>query len=164
MKANQKIRENDEPAVSAVIGVTLMVTVTVAMGAVAYAYFTGMIGKGEQPAPVIEFVKDEINDRIKIVNTDPGIEWNEIAIRTDADDVTYAINTEINSTGGNDLPQNVLTSITTGTTIAASDFIDLEGHNGTAGVALSDVTIIIVHVESDTVIANYIFQTIFAAG
>ena len=34
-------------AVSAVIGVIIMVAITIAMAAVAYAYFTGMIGESE---------------------------------------------------------------------------------------------------------------------
>ena len=41
----ERINQN---AVSAVIGVIIMVAITIAMAAVAYAYFTGMIGEQKQ--------------------------------------------------------------------------------------------------------------------
>ncbi|MEM4257570.1 MAG: type IV pilin N-terminal domain-containing protein [Candidatus Thermoplasmatota archaeon] len=57
MKKPCKKKLNQE-AVSAVIGVTIMVAITVAMAAVAYTYLTGMIG-GETPTPVASFnIKD----------------------------------------------------------------------------------------------------------
>ena len=43
MKANKKFKDDTE-AVSAVIAVILMVAITVAIGAVAFIYFTGMLG------------------------------------------------------------------------------------------------------------------------
>jgi len=43
MKANRKFVEGDE-AVSAVIGVILMVAITVAIAATVYVYVSGMIG------------------------------------------------------------------------------------------------------------------------
>ena len=46
MKTRQRILTNQN-AVSAVIGVIIMVAITIAMAAVAYAYFTGMIGESE---------------------------------------------------------------------------------------------------------------------
>lgn len=45
MKANRKFKEEDE-AVSAVIGVILMVAITVAIAATVYVYVSGMLGGG----------------------------------------------------------------------------------------------------------------------
>ena len=44
MKANRKFIEGEEEAVSAVIGVILMVAITVAIAATVYVYVSGMIG------------------------------------------------------------------------------------------------------------------------
>ena len=44
MKANRKFIKGDEEAVSAVIGVILMVAITVAIAATVYVYVSGMIG------------------------------------------------------------------------------------------------------------------------
>jgi len=65
MKANRKFIE-DYKAVSAVIAVVLMVAITVAIGAVAFVYFTGMLGgpAEEKENAAIAVVND--NGRIKI--------------------------------------------------------------------------------------------------
>lgn len=44
MKANQRFIEADERALSAVIGVILMVAITVAIAATVYVYVSGLIG------------------------------------------------------------------------------------------------------------------------
>ncbi|UCF11943.1 MAG: type IV pilin N-terminal domain-containing protein [Thermoplasmatales archaeon] len=44
MKANRRFIEGEEEAVSAVIGVILMVAITVAIAATVYVYVSGMIG------------------------------------------------------------------------------------------------------------------------
>jgi flagellin-like protein len=65
MKANRKFI-NDNNAISAVIGVILMVAITVAIGAVAFIYFTGMLGgpTEEKENASIAVVQD--SGRIKI--------------------------------------------------------------------------------------------------
>ena len=57
MKANRKFIEGDERAVSAVIGVILMVAITVAIAATVYVYVSGMLGGGAQKAPSMAFNK-----------------------------------------------------------------------------------------------------------
>lgn len=47
MKANKKFKEADERAVSAVIGVILMVAITVAIAATVYVYVSGMISNSK---------------------------------------------------------------------------------------------------------------------
>ena len=52
MKANRKF-VNGEEAVSAVIGVILMVAITVAIAATVYVYVSGMLPTGSKGAPAI---------------------------------------------------------------------------------------------------------------
>jgi len=70
----------NQRAVSAVIGVIIMVAITVAMGAVAYAYFTGMIGEQKTDTPVIDFVKSDSDKTITISTADVDTYWNDINI------------------------------------------------------------------------------------
>jgi len=55
MKANRKFK-NDE-AVSAVIGVILMVAITVAIAATVYVYVSGMLGGGPSTKPTVSLVQ-----------------------------------------------------------------------------------------------------------
>lgn len=57
-----------------------MVAITVAMGAVAYAYFTGMIGEQKTDTPVIDFVKSDSDKTITISTADVDTYWNDINI------------------------------------------------------------------------------------
>ena len=66
MKANRKFKEEDE-AVSAVIGVILMVAITVAIAATVYVYVSGMMGGASEKAPTITFTKDEALDTLTVV-------------------------------------------------------------------------------------------------
>jgi flagellin-like protein len=59
MKANKKFREGEE-AVSAVIGVILMVAITVAIAATVYVYVSGMIGGGPATAFPNIVLKDDV--------------------------------------------------------------------------------------------------------
>ena len=52
MKSNRKFREDGE-AVSAVIGVILMVAITVAIAATVYVYVSGMLGGTQEETPTI---------------------------------------------------------------------------------------------------------------
>ena len=52
MKANRKFVEGEE-AVSAVIGVILMVAITVAIAATVYVYVSGMLGSGTKETPTV---------------------------------------------------------------------------------------------------------------
>ena len=59
MKANRKFVEGDE-AVSAVIGVILMVAITVAIAATVYVYVSGMVTP-EETGKVIHFDVDSLD-------------------------------------------------------------------------------------------------------
>jgi len=58
MKANRKFKE-EEHAVSAVIGVILMVAITVAIAATVYVYVSGMLTPGGTKTPDIAFSFDD---------------------------------------------------------------------------------------------------------
>lgn len=71
MKANRKFKEADD-AVSAVIGVILMVAITVAIAATVYVYVSGMIGGTEDSSPAISWSVDKANDQITITKGSAG--------------------------------------------------------------------------------------------
>jgi flagellin-like protein len=56
MKANRKFVEENE-AVSAVIGVILMVAITVAIAATVYVYVSGMLGTGPAQTPTVSMIQ-----------------------------------------------------------------------------------------------------------
>jgi FlaG/FlaF family flagellin (archaellin) len=81
MKANKKVIEADDHAVSAVIGVILMVAVAIAMAAVAYAYLTGMIGGQSDYTPIISLTpeKSDHNATLSLIDiSDPNVNWNDV--------------------------------------------------------------------------------------
>ncbi|KYK32949.1 MAG: hypothetical protein AYK22_06805 [Thermoplasmatales archaeon SG8-52-3] len=71
MKANRKFIE-DEEAVSAVIGVILMVAITVAIAATVYVYVSGMMGSPSTESENASVVVRAENGRIKITLTTGG--------------------------------------------------------------------------------------------
>ena len=71
MKANRKFKE-DEEAVSAVIGVILMVAITVAIAATVYVYVSGMMGSPSSEAESASVVVRHENKAIKITLTTGG--------------------------------------------------------------------------------------------
>ena len=77
MKANRKFIEGDERAVSAVIGVILMVAITVAIAATVYVYVSGMLGGAQNKAPNMAFNKETTpTKRITLVSADTGLNWD----------------------------------------------------------------------------------------
>ena len=77
MKANRKFKEEKE-AVSAVIGVILMVAITVAIAATVYVYVSGMLGGGQQSTPNVAFTKT--NDRITVSKADSEADWYDFEV------------------------------------------------------------------------------------
>ena len=65
MKANRKFKEEEE-AISAVIGVILMVAITVAIAATTFIYFTGMMGSPETEKENASIAVQNENAKIKI--------------------------------------------------------------------------------------------------
>lgn len=78
MKLNKKVNNF---AISAVIGVILMVAITVAIAAVSYAFFSGMIGSGTDYTPIITIVSDTSGNNaiLSVIETsDRNIQWDQI--------------------------------------------------------------------------------------
>jgi flagellin-like protein len=81
MKANRKVREGDERAASAVIGVILMVAITVAIAATVYVYVSGMLGGGAEEAPNMAFNKEITpTKRLLLVSADSGLTWGQFTV------------------------------------------------------------------------------------
>jgi hypothetical protein len=81
MKVNRKYINADKFAVSAVIGVILMVAVAIAMAAVSYAYFTGMIGNNTKDTPLITVLAEQIDHNATLTVQDvseSSIPWSDV--------------------------------------------------------------------------------------
>jgi hypothetical protein len=87
-------------AVSAVIGVIIMVAITIAMGSVAYMYFTGMIGEQKKETPVISFTPSVTEKTITIATADIETNWDDINITiSNATRFTYLTKTGMVNAG-----------------------------------------------------------------
>jgi FlaG/FlaF family flagellin (archaellin) len=85
MKANRKFKEDGE-AVSAVIGVILMVAITVAIAATVYVYVSGMLGTGQESTPNIQFAKS--SEGLTVSRADSDLTWSEFEVTNESGDVT----------------------------------------------------------------------------
>jgi flagellin-like protein len=90
MKANRKFIEADDRAVSAVIGVILMVAITVAIAATVYVYVSGMIGGTKNATPSIAITVDSANHKLVVASADLNLKWSDIVI-TPASPATAAL-------------------------------------------------------------------------
>ncbi len=129
MKANRKFIEADERAVSAVIGVILMVAITVAIAATVYVYVSGMIGGTKNQTPNVACTTDSTQDKITIATADANIRWKDIVISTDSG---FAWN--VTEADGTQLAGDATELLALGDTVyvTAGDYIDLN-HLGTTG-------------------------------
>jgi len=122
----------DNNAVSAVIGVILMVAITVAIAATVYVYTSQMIGGGTTiPVPTITFYRSEIDNTLTVIQGDPKINWIE-ANMTATDGTNYFY--DHNLTG----------------TLNAGDTISFNGQ-GLSG----SITIRIIHTPTNSLIGTY---------
>jgi flagellin-like protein len=136
MKTDTK-RKLNENAVSAVIGVIIMVAITIAMAAVAYAYFSGMMSGEEEIVPVITFAPSEAENKLTVTTSDIDTNWNDINI------------TFTNGTNNDYLEKTGL--------ISAGDVIDLDNDQILTGT----VTVTFRHDPSNTVLGDpYTFKEV----
>ena len=70
--------KKNEDAVSAVIGVILMVAITVAIAATVYVYISGIIDV-QKTVPTVQMMAIENTDRLSILNTDTDLNWTSFA-------------------------------------------------------------------------------------
>ena len=80
MKANKKFIDGEE-AVSAVIGVILMVAITVAIAATVYVYVSGMMGESPESTPSVQFVKNDSDNKLTVASADPqNLDWGDLEV------------------------------------------------------------------------------------
>ncbi len=122
MKANRKFKEADERAVSAVIGVILMVAITVAIAATVYVYVSGMIGGTKNQTPNVACTTDSTANKVTVATADANIKWSDITVTTNPSN-GYIIfwNGGVNN--------NTANPMLTTTTVMAGDYIFLTGSN-----------------------------------
>ncbi|MCX6663239.1 MAG: type IV pilin N-terminal domain-containing protein [Euryarchaeota archaeon] len=91
MKANRKFKQADERAVSAVIGVILMVAITVAIAATVYVYVSGMIGGTKTQTPNVACTTDSTSNKIQVATADANIKWKDVVITKDNTTATWRV-------------------------------------------------------------------------
>ncbi|DAC72393.1 MAG TPA: hypothetical protein DSN98_05560 [Thermoplasmata archaeon] len=130
MKANRKTRDANKSAVSAVIGVILMVAITVAVATTVYVYVSGMIGGTKDQTANIACLVDSGTNRITITTAKANIQWRDIVVVADNASVNWTVYDP--SHDPLDAPKS-----TSGATadIEAGDYIELDftAHPGMSG-------------------------------
>jgi flagellin-like protein len=123
-------------AVSAVIGVIIMVAITVAMAAVAYAYFTGMIGEQSKAPPAVSFTLSASDKTITVATADVDTNWNDINISvTNISGFTYITKTGL---------------------VNAGDVINLQ----TDQILRGTVTLTFRHVPTNSILGSYTIENV----
>jgi len=136
MRANKKSRDTDQRAVSAVIGVILMVAITVAIAATVYVYVSGMLGGTKDQTANIACITDSATNRITITSAGANLKWKDIVVITD----NATVNWRVYDPSHNPLDAPKSTSGATAN-IAAGDYIELDftanpGMSGNVRVSL----------------------------
>jgi flagellin-like protein len=121
MKSNTKSRQSDKRAVSAVIGVILMVAITVAIAATVYVYVSGMIGGAKGQVANIACITDSSTNRITITSAGANIQWRDIVVVPD----NTSVNWRVYDPSHNPLDAAKSTSGATAE-IAAGDYIEFD--------------------------------------
>ena len=129
MKANRKFREADERAVSAVIGVILMVAITVAIAATVYVYVSGMIGGTKTQTPNVACTTDSTANKITVATADANIKWSDVVITSDIT-ATNAIYY------GGGVTNNTATPMPANTMITAGDYLLIYGATGNVVITI----------------------------
>ena len=132
MKSKKYEFRQDNNAVSAVIGVILMVAITVAIAATVYVYTSQMMGGGTTiPVPSITFYRTESDNTLTVIQGDPKINWIEVNM-TATDGAIYFYDYSLTGT------------------LNAGDTISFDGH-GLSGI----ITIRIIHIPTNSLIGTY---------
>ena len=155
MKANRKFIK-EEKAVSAVIGVILMVAITVAIAATVYVYVSGMLptGKGAIPSITLQqngavgtaWALPAVN--FSIISASADAKWSDLKVQVGTVDYGIPATTAIKSTS---VPPYGCSYLGSGTPIKAGGTIVIHGTTTTvtAGLELK-----LIHTASNSVIAT----------
>lgn len=150
MKANRKFIK-EEKAVSAVIGVILMVAITVAIAATVYVYVSGMIGTSPQTTPNLQLTKDNTNKKLTVAGADPGnLKWSDFNMTWTPGvtyvKLTYTTSNKVLWTGtGNPA---YLKSLAETTYVTAGDAFNVTGTG----------TLTLRHMPTNTLVGTYTFS------
>jgi flagellin-like protein len=123
MKANRKFIQADERAVSAVIGVILMVAITVAIAATVYVYVSGMIGGTKTQTPNVACTTDATANKITVATADANIKWKDIVVTLDTPLVGAGSGFFVYHTGGTVAGTVNNTAALTTQDVTAGDYI-----------------------------------------
>ena len=144
MKANRKF-VNGEEAVSAVIGVILMVAITVAIAATVYVWVTGFGGGGTM-APSMNIDQDASAStgytNFTVTSASASAKWGDLNISIGGDTLNYSKVRIISKTGKWYTPSNVSTL-----SVSAGDKISIQQD-------LSGDTLYITHTPSNSIIVK----------
>ena len=145
MKANRKFIEADDKAVSAVIGVILMVAITVAIAATVYVYVSGMIGTSPQSAPNIVFVGDDVNDKLTVTKAEPGNHWGDLEVTLNITGAQVALHAGgyTFTISANGSVSGVNSTYYDDTLVRAGDYLEVE---------TTPITVTIRHIPTNTLI------------
>ena len=106
-----------------------MVAITVAIAAVAYAYFNGLIGGQQKEAPLFQLRADELNDRLIVVTADPAANWQRLQISSDQAGAEFLLNDEITGLNpGKVIPITGVAITTSSDPMSATEYLDIEGN------------------------------------
>jgi FlaG/FlaF family flagellin (archaellin) len=130
MIMNNRSRVKLNAAVSAVIGVILMVAITVAVSATVYVYVSGMFGGVKDNTASVACITDSSTDRITITASSANLKWRDIVVIAD----NSSVNWRVYDPSANPIDAAMSTSGAT-TDIAAGDYIefDFTAHPGMSG-------------------------------
>jgi flagellin-like protein len=134
MKANRKFIEADDRAVSAVIGVILMVAITVAIAATVYVYVSGMIGGTKNQTPNVACTTDSTANRVTVATADANIKWSDVRITLDTAVTSWCVYTSAGTSIGYD--NSIVQPFTGAALVLAGDYLLLNGTVGNVKVTL----------------------------
>ncbi|MCD6237018.1 MAG: type IV pilin [Thermoplasmata archaeon] len=150
MKANRKF-VNGEEAVSAVIGVILMVAITVAIAATVYVWVTGF-GGGGTPAPSMNV--NQVSSasggwvNFTIISASSDAKWNDLKVIVNGNELSFSSSAPTTNgtwgvySGGSYLAQD--TSVSAGQKLVIYDQNNVDAGN----------TLQIVHTPSNSIIVT----------
>jgi len=121
-----------------------------------------MIGV-QQKVPTVQMLADEDDDRLSVINTDADVYWDNLAIRVTGT-VNVTVNGEVTLASGVGLTADTYYVITDTMVnggdahilVHGSDFIDIEGETAD----LSDITVTLIHDDTDTTLGTYTYSSI----
>lgn len=149
MNVNKQSKKLNEFAVSAVIGVILMVAITVAVAATVFVYVNGLIGEEKDQVANIACITDSSTDRITITSVNPYIQWKDIHVITDNITVNWRVYNPSN------IPLDVQKS-TSGATadISAGDYIEFD-FNANPGMS-GNIRVSLRFIPTNTLLGSWI--------